>query len=243
MIGVLEVRPVDIAEGEGVALGPDAQLKTDAVHRDRALELDGEAFGHRLEGALRRRVADAPEPGVHGRARGDVDDAPLARLAHARAEVVDEIEGAVDVDVGGQPPALRGVFEGGAGDADGGVVDQQVAAAEALVDRVREGGDRLFVTNIQRGEQHLGALLAGELGGLVDGAGQLGGGVSGRAGADDEVVAAGGEVDGELLADAAAGAGDERNGFRHGASRPPLAAGRSWCTGRSRGSGAAAYPS
>ena len=61
MTGSSKSDAVDVAEGEGVALGPDAELEADAVDRDGALKLDGEPLGHRFQRALGGRVADAAE--------------------------------------------------------------------------------------------------------------------------------------------------------------------------------------
>ena len=154
---------------------------------------------------------------------------------HARTEVVGEVEGAVDVDVGGQPPALRGVLEGGAGHADGGVVDQQVAAPEALVDGVRERAATASSSQhvvaqrpVERGGRHSQAPAWEARSGepprspprdpsMVQKRRSLAGESAVDAGADDQGRSR--RRRGRWRAacqSAAAGAGDERNGFRHG---------------------------
>ena len=145
---------------------------------------------------------------------------PSARLDHARGEVVDHVEGSVQIDVHTHPPAFRGVLESGFGRRQGRVVDEQVAAVPVGVDALGELCDGLLVPDVESQGQDPLPLLAHQVCGLFDGAGELPGTILRRARGADDVVASAGEVDAEALADTAAGAGDEGNGGGHGILLP-----------------------
>ena len=85
-----------------------------------------------------------------------------------------KVEGRVDVDVDGEAPATGGVLERLAGRRDGGVIDEDVDAAELVVGLVDGSLDGVLVLQIDADRETALSFSADEIGGLVDRAGKFG---------------------------------------------------------------------
>ena len=163
--------------------------------------LGGEDPRQLLERGLRRAVAAPALVGLDGGVGGDVED--HRALVHARERELgerergDHVDG-VDALELGERVGVQGRLRARAEEA--GVVDEEV-------DPVAGGGDeRLAVARVGdvAGQRVDGRALRQLRAGALEGVG--------AAGVDHEPVAAGGELAGEGEAEAARGAGDDRDG-------------------------------
>ena len=181
---------------------------------------DGEGFDHVLHAGLgggRVGEAGATRPGVGG---PHVDDrGRTAGGEVAAGELPADQEGAVERDVDNRPPGVGRQVLGGRREVGGGVVDEHPGQAEALLGGVEGGGDCIGIADVALDDLDVGAE------GLA----------SRPAGCEELRVAAGdhdrcpqtGEFDGDGLAEAGAGAGDEHRVVVVGSDRQGAGA-RGW---------------
>ena len=133
---------------------------------------------------------------------GDIDDAPGALLDHRALDGLDEIEGALEIRIDDHVPILLGHAHGKAIAGEAGVVDQDVDAGEIgedLLDERLHGGVVGDVHGVGLGQA--GVLRVDLIGGAL--------GIRLRAGNHGHARAFAGEAQGDGVADAAAGAGDD----------------------------------
>ena len=134
---------------------------------------------------------------------------PAASCPHVGDAGADEEEGSAQVDLPDEVEVAGLDGLDGAGDEDGGVVHEDVDAAPFLDDAVDARGDALGVAHVHAHSEGFATVAADGIGDGVDGAGEalvadlLG------AGGNGDFRASGGEGDRNVLADAAAGAGDD----------------------------------
>ena len=150
------------------------------------------------------RIGDGARTALPARGRADVDDLAAAALRdHLLRDVLRHQELALERDRHHPVPVLLGAFEDGLVVGDRDVVDQDVDAAEAADHRLDHRGDVGAL-------RHVGHV---KLGVAARGLDRVDGALAARpVEVDDrDLGALGGEQLGDLLADIAAGAGDDRD--------------------------------
>ena len=207
------------AAGEDARAADDA-VGVDAVDPDAVLaELGGEQPDLVGLVGLGRAVGDVVRAGEDGVLAGDVDDvAAHALLDHApRRRLAGDEERALGHHVVLEVPVGLGGLEQRLGERQAGVVDDEVDAAEGEHGRV-DRGLRPASSSVTSAATPIATSRAADLGG---------GGLARFAQVevgDDDAGALGGEPVGDGLADAGAGAGDERDPGRRAASASASAA-------------------
>ena len=93
-----------------------------------ALQRDG--FCEQADAALGRAIAGHVGRGLDSRNRGDIDDAAAATCAHQRKRGFDAEEDAIEVDGNLASPVGKRHVDDRTGEADPGVVDENVEPAE-----------------------------------------------------------------------------------------------------------------
>lgn len=172
--------------------------------------VDGDAVAAPVVGEGHGELADASSAGTVGAEAGvsgdagdgaDIDDASVALLDHAAGEMLGDEEAAAEVGVEDEVPVVPGDVEGGLADVASGVVDEDVDLGDEGVGFGGHGLDTLLAADVELKRDG----LAAECFDFGDEGGQVGA----FAGGDDEVGTGFGEGAAKVLAEAAAGSGDE----------------------------------
>ncbi len=172
--------------------------------------VDGDAVRAPVVGEAHGELADAAAAGAVGREAGvakdagdgaDVDDAAVAALDHTAGDGLGDEEAAAQVGVEDEVPVVPGDVESGLADVAAGIVDEDVNRAEGGFGFFGEALDAGGVADVEF--QRDGAAAEG-----VDLGFEVGECFAAAAG-EDEVGSGAGEGAGEVLAEAAAGSGDE----------------------------------
>ena len=151
-LGLLVLRVV-ARHGELEALTVDRQIEAQRVHR----HLASLVVGQGRRSCLRARDSwheplARPNCGNTDAAEETLITRPCSRSSRP-TQVVDEIEGAVQVDVDGQAPTLRRVLERRLRRRHRSVVDECIAASELLLDTTRQRLDASLVAHVERDRQ------------------------------------------------------------------------------------------
>ena len=190
---------------EGVDLDAGVLQLVRQVHRPRVHRALGDVVGrHALERVDGRRrvlvLGDRPQQAGH------VDDAAGVGLAQQRQERLRGFDQAEHVGVERGAPGLErlaGYALAAVVDQDAGVVDQDVEPAVALLDLLHGGGDAGAVGDVQRDRFDRQALRLQVQRGFD--------GLFATAAGEDRVDAGFGQLADGFAADAAGGAGDQRD--------------------------------
>nr|WP_276602935.1 hypothetical protein [Nannocystis pusilla] len=192
-----------LAESRGEHAAGLDQLHADALRR----ELPREPLGETFDGELAGRVERAGREREHAGAGGDVDDHAAALAAEVWQDGAGRRHQAEHVDV----ELLAGLGRAGGLEqpeqAEAGVVDEGVEAAEAVEAGGDGGVDAGRVLHVEVGDEDAGEVAQLGLAG-------------GRAHAGDDVPAGAGEAVDGGAAEAGRGAGDE-DGASHGPRSSP----------------------
>jgi len=166
-----------------------------------ACPLVGKGLGKLADAALGCSISGHVDATLEGEQRGDVDDLSGALGEHLAAGILAEPEDAVQVHVDNGLPVLGGVLSGRSAADDAGVVDEDVDGAEVGDGLVHEPVADLELAHIA-GERNRAAAEAGNVVGnlLRRGTGAV----------HSHVGASFSQRNGNALADAARGAGDQR---------------------------------
>ncbi len=165
--------------------------------------VDGQVAGHRLHRGLGRPAGQVVgHDELAAAQRGEVDDAAPAPPRHQRGGALGAREAALEVGVEGPVDQLVGDLAARHQGTVGGVVDQDVEAAEALLDLVEHPVDLAPDGDRRPDDVRLAAGPLDLLGGLPGGPGRV-------QVIDDDERAVGGETLGDDLADVTRPAGDQ----------------------------------
>ena len=187
----------------------------DAVLADLLREALGDAFEGGFEGAVHGLAEDVvvgagAAAGTDGGVAGDVDDGAAVAGDHVGVEAEPaEEEGCVQIDGGGADPAAGLELPQRPEVEDDGVVDEHSDRAAGVVGLLDEPFAGVVLGEVAGDGGDLAAGGADFIDGGVEGTGEGVGPLLEGARGDDDPGALGGEHRGDVLADAAAGAGDD----------------------------------